>query len=135
MPAIYRGSNTASAHSLTRQRQLAAHLKRLPPERSRRVISGQEDCGLAQWRRASLTQRIAARPKQRHVQEGGANGPNNEHRKRRVTHPVILLRVTIDFQVGAHVATHAAAVDIKWHTKKCPEDACRSTRNDNKSEA
>eukprot|EP00966_Prymnesium_polylepis_P227550 5265786-Prymnesium_polylepis.1 len=65
------------------QRQLTAHLERLPPERSvRGIISRQESCGMGQlrWYATITDERTAGHPQKESVEQGNAHRPHcHEH--------------------------------------------------------
>jgi hypothetical protein len=87
----------------TRDRQLAAHLERLPEEVWRLVVARQEGGRAAQRGRNARAQRLAARPQQHRVQQGDAHRPQGKHRKGRGAGALVLLGIARERQVGVQV--------------------------------
>eukprot|EP00966_Prymnesium_polylepis_P277915 6421031-Prymnesium_polylepis.1 len=93
-------------------RELAAHLERLPPEGLCRVVGPQEGCRTAEGIRNVRSDRTTSRPQQHHVQQRDPYRPHDDHDNRRGASRIVLGRVATQSRVRVQIAAHHAVAGV-----------------------
>eukprot|EP00966_Prymnesium_polylepis_P139024 3212228-Prymnesium_polylepis.1 len=124
----------STGSSLACQRQLAAHLERLPHEGSRSFVIGrQERCRAAERGWSTRSERIAARPQQQSVKQRDAERPAAQGDNRHTCRHRVLARTTTERQVVVEISPHRARLIRRRRVDVCDrvaKEGLEHTRGD-----